>query len=190
MSSDEELSIFNRSIKSPYLENNDDKELSPETWQAALQPSNGNNDAVLPSLSIFQDGRRSSGDTTCSETSNSSSAAELQMQDPSILQIGDNIPMTGNVPNFSSPGIPTAWSQMLSALHIRNPNIRQMALQNESSRRPGEDEHEKPLFSVGQRNANRNIVRSGININNSNQEMKDSQLMEASMNLENQMVSF
>ncbi len=166
VSSDEELSIFNRSVRSPDLDKHeDDKELSPETWQAALQPSNsslpqGNHKSVLPP------DHSSSGDAT------SSTSSELQMQDPSIVSVGDNIPMSSPRPDFGGSLVPPMWNELISALGIpMNP-------QGQNGQQPVEKQQQVQV------DTNKNLTPAGVNRNNSNL-LKEPSKEELSMNLEN-----
>lgn len=165
-------------MRSPDLDKQkDDQELSPETWQAALQPSNEN----LPqgNLESVPVGRRSSGDASSSEGS-MSSAAELQMQDPSILQIGENIPMRNTIPNFGGDLIPPSWNELLSALGM--PKVSQGPNQNLKT-------PVKPTQS--KEDANKNIVpMDTVNSNNSNFELENPSKEEVSLNLQNEAMSF
>ncbi|XP_071807042.1 dynein axonemal assembly factor 8-like [Asterias amurensis] len=143
VSSDEEIAIVSRSLKTPTLLEDDphqDIEISPETWRSILEPSNEGPFSQNDVFHQYANHSNSQSSSRKTSASSDSSAAELLMLDPSIIHVGEAQPLSsvGVMTNTNDRGSPMqCWADLKNALGIQENGMESYSDENSSFSRYG-----------------------------------------------------
>ena len=109
--------------------------MSPETWRSVLQPSNENPFGQSDVFHRYANHSLSQSSSRKTSDSSDSSAAELLMLDPSIIQVGEARPLTpyGIVMGTNGNGSRMhSWSDFKNTLGIRENGMQDPSTENSS----------------------------------------------------------